>query len=142
MEATFGLWRYCISVLSVKKCQDISSHPENFDSGSYSRIQAAVGLITAACVLSGISTFCLLACAILGDNAHKILLLIMKLLVFASFILGTIGVALGIYTVVKNPLADQSYISITISLGAAALLGIAACIINLIGAIIALFIRK
>jgi hypothetical protein len=64
------------------------------------------------------------------------LLLAAKGLVFASLIMGIIGVAIGIS--VTTDIVNISYKS---SLGAAAIIGIVALIINLSGAIVALLVK-
>ncbi|CAF3909343.1 unnamed protein product, partial [Rotaria sp. Silwood1] len=141
-ETTIGLWRYCASLSNIKTCQDISSQLENIATDVYHRIRAAEAFVTLACILSGISTFCLFVCALMGDNVHQILLWTSKGLAFSSFIMGTVGVALGISAILSNPITNQSVITVTITMGAASFVGIAAILINLVGAIIAVFIRK
>ncbi|CAF1454829.1 unnamed protein product [Rotaria sordida] len=142
IESTIGLWQYCAFVSNVKTCQSISSELESFDADTYHKIQAAEAFVTLACIMSGISTCCLLACALMGDNVHQILLWTSKGLAFSSFIMGTVGIALGIYAIFNNRLTNQLFTQLTITLGAASCIGIAAIVINLVGAIIAVFMRK
>jgi len=111
-------------------CEDLLCPSENFTSSFCSKTLAARVFLTLSCILSGISgTLSIIYCAISGDKIHRRLLLTEKGLAFASLIMGIIGVALGISA------AMTVEINTKLRLGDAAIIGIAAVGINLIGAI-------
>ncbi|CAF3904752.1 unnamed protein product, partial [Rotaria sp. Silwood1] len=133
-ELTFGLWRGCVNALDIKVCNAICT-PEIEENSVCSKIKAARAFITLACILSGISAICLIVYSLMGDNKPRILLLAIQGLVFACLIMGIIGVAIGISTATNTG-------PLTRDLGAAAIVGIVAVVINVVGAIVALLIRQ
>jgi hypothetical protein len=130
------MWKLCGSTAYEKVCADYTCISRNDNSGTCSKLSAAKAFVTLACILSGISALCLFACIVTTDNIHRMLLLAAKGLVFASLITGIIGVAVGISA--TTDLANTLFKS---SLGAAAIIGIVALIINLSGAIVALLVK-
>jgi hypothetical protein len=87
--------------------------------------------------MSGIAAICLYSFAVTRDNTNGILLLAIKGLVFVCLIAGIIGVAVG-----ANATQSLGQGGVNLNLGAAAIIGIVAIIVNLGGGIAALFIQK
>ncbi|CAF1463924.1 unnamed protein product [Rotaria sordida] len=133
---TYGLWRSCVTVSNMKQCVAITCPSENDEIGFCSKILVARAFVTISCVLSGISAICLLVYTIIGDSAPRVLLLVAKGLVLACLIMGIIGVAVGI-----NAKIDTGS-EVKLQLGAAAIIGIVAIIINFFGIIATLSIRQ
>lgn len=74
------------------------------------------------------------------DKIPEKLLTAVRVLIFLCYIMGTIGVVIGIiifYTDVKN-----IGLEIKVELGAAAIIGIIAIIFNFFGGIVTLFINR
>jgi hypothetical protein len=97
-----------------------------------SKILAARAFMTLACIISGITAICSFASAVTNDNTNRILLLATKGLVFVCLVMGIIGVAVGSD-------ASVNFGGGELKLGAAAIVGIVAIIINFGGAIAAVF---
>jgi hypothetical protein len=136
-EGTVGLWQRCGTSPVPKFCDSIPCPSEESGAASLcSKILAARAFMTLACIISGITAVCSFACAVTKDNTNRILLLATKGLVFVCLVMGIIGVAVGSNATV-NPGGDI----IKFRLGAAAIVGIVAIIINFGGAIVALFIQ-
>ncbi|CAF2955200.1 unnamed protein product [Rotaria sp. Silwood2] len=93
---------------------------------------AARAFITIACILSGLSVVCLVMCAVIKTDSNHIVFMISKALPFVSFVAGIIGLAVGI-AFVTAPGGRK--------ISSAAFVGIAAVVINMIGAALALLIR-
>ena len=132
---TLGLWRLCLALGGGKACGDFSCTGDGVDQNTCSRIIAARAFVTLACILSGISVLCLIASAVISGDANRIAVLAAKGLVFACLIMGIIGVAVGI----SGTIAFRT--GIKFDIGAAAIIGIIAIIINLVGAIVTLLIK-
>lgn len=85
--------------------------------------------------MPGLSAFLLLSSAVIYNNTKKILLIAGKVFAFACFIMGIIGVTIGINNATKN------VSNIKLKWGTATLIGIIAVIINFFGAIGSLLIK-
>ncbi|CAF1631779.1 unnamed protein product [Adineta ricciae] len=138
-ESSIGLWRVCLTVFGVHTCSDHVSSCESIK-GEHANVchkmLAARAFMTLACIFSAISATCLFACLLESINKNTNVITMIKIIPFVCFIMGIIGLALGIsYTTVTGPEI------ISMSLGAGAILAIIAVILNLIGAILALIIR-
>jgi hypothetical protein len=137
-EVTYGLWQFCETYQGSKTCDTIQCPGNGYDSGFCSKILASRAFVTLACIMSGIAAICLFSFAVTRENTNGILLLATKGLVFACVIAGIIGVAVGANVTVS--IDDGSGLSF--NLGAAAIVGIVAIIINFVGGIAAIFIQK
>jgi hypothetical protein len=136
LDYTLGLWQDCYSNLDGKNCKALPCPTEKDESGFCSKILAARVFITLTCIVSAISALCLFLCTMIKDNTNRILLLAIKGLVFVSLSTGIIGVTRGINgTTTVNPS------EVKLDLGAAAIIGIVAIVINFAGAIVSLFIK-
>lgn len=129
-----GLWKYCTSDAFLHTCQDIPILNDN--TGIFTKIQTARAFVTLACILSGISMLSLIASAFMGDQVHKRFLWIIKGLCSASIVVGIVSVAIAAASLKHNALSSQ------ISIEYATILAITAVIMNVIGTIVAIFIRK
>lgn len=89
--------------------------------------------MTLACIISAIVTLGLLVTARTSEITNQTLLTITKGLAFACLIMGIIGVAVGINAITGGGSG--------LSMGAGAILGILAIIINLGGAIVAVLVK-
>ncbi|CAF3412804.1 unnamed protein product [Rotaria socialis] len=83
------------------------------------------------CLLPAVAALCLLASAILTDLS-KLLAMMVKIVPFSSLLVGVIGVGVGINFVTYKTV---------FSIGAAAIVGILALILNLAGTILAFLIQ-
>jgi len=136
-EYTSGLWQSCETSPDTKSCVSVKCPSEVSGSTSVcSKILAARAFMTLACIISGIAAICSFACAVTKDSTNRILLLGTKGLVFLCLVMGIIGVAVGINATLNSGLDEIGF-----KLGAAAIVGIVAIIINFGGAIAALFIK-
>jgi len=136
-ETTIGLWQGCVTTPDEKSCESIPCPSEQSGAASLcSKILAARAFMTLACIISGITAVCSFACAVTKDNTNRILLLATKGLVFVCLVTGIIGVAVGSNASLNYGGGEGEF-----KLGAAAIVGIVAIIINFGGAIAALFIK-
>ncbi len=136
-ESTFGLWQLCSTTPDTKSCDSIKCPSEVSGDASFcSKILAARAFMTLACIISGITAIWSFACAVTKDNINRILILGTKGLVFVCLVMGIIGVAVG-----SNASLNFGGGELELKLGAAAIVGIIAIIINFGGAIAALFIK-
>ncbi|CAF3393165.1 unnamed protein product [Rotaria socialis] len=134
-ESTIGLWKRCRSTDGHKECHDIECSSSNDMNNDCGKRLAARAFVTLACIFSGISTICLLVCAVTGDNTSKTMLLAAKGLVIVCLVMGVIGIGIGIDVHHRN-LPIQN-----LKLGAAAIIGIVAIILNFFAAITAGFMK-
>ncbi|CAF1661271.1 unnamed protein product [Adineta ricciae] len=138
-ESSIGLWRVCLTVVEVQICYGDVSSCESIKgelASACHKMLAARSFVTLACIFSAISGICLFACLLESINKNTNVITMIKIIPIICFIIGIIGLALGIsYTTVTGPEI------ISMSLGAGAILAIIAVILNLIGVILALTIR-
>ncbi|CAF3595869.1 unnamed protein product [Adineta steineri] len=134
---TYGLWKKCDQGPDGSECELLKCPMKDDDSSVCSRILAGRAFMTLACILSGITTISLFICAFTDVGKNRILLLITKASAFVCLIMGIIGVGVG-----GSIIQILSEGSVKFSLGAASTLGIIAIIINLVGAIVSLFIKQ
>ncbi|CAF1442166.1 unnamed protein product [Adineta steineri] len=134
---SIGLWRQCESELNVITCGSLGCPSENDIPGFCGRILASRAFMTLTCILSGFTTISLFICAFTDVGKNRILLLITKALAFVCLIMGIIGVGVG-----GSIIEILGKVSGKPSLSAASTLGIIAIIINLVGAIVSLFIKQ
>ncbi|CAF3741629.1 unnamed protein product [Rotaria socialis] len=126
---TIGLWQGCISIPGYTQCSALVC----LLPGSTPCIKngAARAFVTLACIFSAVAALCLLASAILTDLS-KLLAMMVKIVPFSSLLVGVIGVGVGINLVTYKTV---------FSIGAAAIVGILALILNLAGTILAFLIQ-
>ncbi|CAF1482332.1 unnamed protein product [Adineta steineri] len=134
---SYGLWQYCSTVSGSTTCANINCPSATDDNGYCNRLMASRAFMTIACILSGIAAICLLICAFIDEKISRILLLAAKVLAFVCVIMGIIGVATGGSAI---QVYFQNTNQLNFSTGFA--LGIVAIVINLVGAIVSLFIKQ
>ena len=131
-----GLWKGCLSIAGITACYDIECTTADDNRSLCSKALAGRAFMTLACILSGICAICLFVYAVVSDKVPKIMLIASKVLAFITLIMGIIGVGVGGSITQTLNEAGAGY-----SLGASAIVGIIAVIINLGGAIASLFIQ-
>ncbi len=138
-ETTIGLWKLCGTTPDEKSCESIKCPSEVSELATFcSKILAARAFMTLACILSGITAICSFGSAVTNDNTNRILVLATKGLVFVCLVMGIIGVAVG-SNASLNFFGGGGEGAPQFKLGAAAIVGIVAIIINFGGAIAAVF---
>jgi hypothetical protein len=130
---TLGLWQKCTSGFGdgMKCTAAVCGEHEDFFTNSCGPVMAARAFITLVCIVSAISTVCLIKYARKGENADRNLLVAGRILLFVCFIMGIIGVAIGINATTGG---------VTSIIGAAGTLGIIAIITNFGGAVASVLI--
>ncbi|CAF0871796.1 unnamed protein product [Adineta ricciae] len=132
----FGLWQACLSIIGVTVCSDIKCPEADGNTSFCRKVLTGRAFMTLACILSGICAICLIVYAAVSDKVPNIVLIASKVLAFITLIMGIIGVGVGgsISQTLNETFGRYS-------LGASAIVGIIAVIINLGGAIASLFIQ-
>jgi hypothetical protein len=95
-------------------------------------MQTARAFITIACILSAVTTACVVGCAFVKEDSNGILIRLAKVLSFVTLVGGIIGVAVGISHAIPHSL---------VRISVAAILGIIALVFNLASAIVVLLIK-
>ncbi len=130
---TLGLWQKCRSdsedgrICTAAVC---GIH-EDFFTDDCGSVMAARAFITLVCIISAISTVCLIVYARQGENTDRRLLVAVRILLFVCFIMGIIGVAIGINVTTGG---------VTGLIGTAGIMGILAIITNFGGAVASVLI--
>ncbi len=131
-----GLWRGCQTTPVGSRC---SSTPSSCPSGLpplimsiCHKMMAAKAFMTFACLLSVFSVLCIFSNLTDNTNSNSMMIMACRILPGVCVVSGIIGVALGIAYI-----NDQEVLSI----GAAAILGIVAVVLNLGGAALTILIR-
>ena len=137
MLDTYGLWQSCSSYLGTQTCVAYQCPIDGDTTDFCGKIYAGRAFVTLACIMSGLITICLYSFAVTRDKTHHILLLATKGLGFACLVMGIIGVAVG--ATATQSLGEGG---INLNLGAGAIIGIIAILVNFGGAIAALFVTK
>ena len=131
-----GLWRGCSTVPGAAFCLDtVSSCPSELPPSLVAichKMIAAKAFMTLACLLSAFSALCIFSNLTNNTNSNSMMIMICRLLPVLCFVCGIIGVGLGIAYI-----TDQELLKIS----TAAILGIAAVVLNLIGAVLTVLIR-
>ncbi|CAF1482384.1 unnamed protein product [Adineta steineri] len=133
----YGLWQYCTTYSGSSTCANINCPSATGDNDYCSRILASRAFMTIACILSGITTICLFICECIDKKISRILSLAAKVLAFVCVIMGIVGVGTGGSAI---RLLSQNTNQLNFSTGFA--LGVVAIVINLVGAIVSLFIKQ
>ena len=134
IKVTTGLWKGCATESGQTECATLSCPSAVLSDAVCGKILATRALITLACIASAISVVLLLLTTKLSGGQNMMLLLIPKIVAAVTFMIGIIGVALGIYTFKEDT-------NSLVKLGAAAILGIIALIVNLVGVVVAALVR-
>ncbi|CAF1187018.1 unnamed protein product [Adineta steineri] len=133
---TYGLWQACRTYSTTSSCGNINCPASSNDNGYCGRLMAGRAFMTLACIFSGIAAICLLVCAFADEKISRILTIAGKVLAFVCVIMGIIGVATGGSA---QQVLWQGYNQLNLTAGFG--LGIVAFIINLVGAIVSLFVK-
>jgi hypothetical protein len=139
IKASAGLWRSCGSISGNTICSDLPSSCSlviGESAGICHKMMAARAFVTIACIISGISAICLFACALQIINQNQRVIMISKALAIGSFVMGVIGLAIGIAVTTYTGI-----LPIKASLSVAAILAIVAVVTNLLGTVLAMMIR-
>lgn len=129
-----GLWKGCGTVYDTLACGNLvclSTSLGGSDS-QCAKMLTARTFVTIACIMSILSVIFLFARLVESADSNRIVILISKSLPLITLIAGIIGVAVGIAFVTYKD---------ALKINAAAILGIVALVINLVGAILAAIIR-
>lgn len=131
-----GLWRGCQNTADGSLClSTTSSCPSGLPPSILSichKMIAAKAFMTFACLLSVFSVLCIFSNLTDNTNSNSMTIMACRILPGVCVVSGIIGVALGIAYI-----NDQEVLSI----GAAAILGIVAIVLNLGGAALTILIR-
>jgi len=138
VKSTVGLWRTCVSSDDTTKCLKLAltcSQETSESLPACNEMMVSRAFTTIACIISALSALCLFACAIIRTDSNRIVMIISKILPLISLVAGVIGVAVGIAFINNStPLLDYE-------IDVAAIMGITAVAINVIGALFTLMIR-
>lgn len=134
VTAIGGLWKKCVFINEEEFCESVMCWNDSKILYSCQRLAAGYLLIL-SCILTVLAAIYLLLCIIKKDKKYTRYLFMVKILIGISFLIGLIGVIIGIittYTVNTHVMA---------SMGPAAFLALIALIINFIAVMISLFIH-
>lgn len=134
-STTTGLWKTCTG----ERCSSFDCSSSSYSSSTCGQIMAARAFLTLTCLLSPFIGAGFILWAFLHDRMPSVLLLVLKIGIFVCLLFGIIGVAIGIAATIKP--SEISTSSISVSIGAGAILGIIAIIANLVGGIIGAIVR-
>ena len=132
---TVGLWQTCAQLSETKVCNRLSC-----PSGSGSicgKIHAARAFMTLACIVSAFAVVLLLLMIFAKNSINNLLLMVSKILPFICLLMGILGVALGTSATTGSQFED----GYQLELGAAAIVGIVALVINFAAGVMAFFIK-
>ena len=125
LKTEFGLWKTCekTALATLVLCADVPVRCKIPGARSAcKKISIIKGFLTTACVVSGLCALALLVCGIAREDSNRAILLISKALLFLSFTVELIAVAVG--------LSFMTDALIRFKIGVSAIMGIIAVTIN------------
>ena len=131
ITAEVGLWASCASVGDTRKCERVTVCDLDASLTVCTKLKVARAFMTIACLLAPIAAIVFFIQVVLGSNLRKALVYIGVVLTAVTLIAGIIGVAVGGALIGEDSGAK---------LAAAAIIGIIALIINLVGVIIGILV--
>ncbi|CAF3740713.1 unnamed protein product [Rotaria sp. Silwood1] len=138
ITVTYGLWKVCVGAGAKPSCANVDC--SMLSSARCSKMKVARAFITIACILSALAALCALICVFLSPELGKPLSIVTKILPFATLIAGIIGVAVDI-ALAFDFFSEQIGLWNKKTVGAAGIMMIVALVLNLFGAIAAIFIQ-
>ena len=129
---TVGIWKSCVTLINTKTCFPIPCNEDNGPINDCVKLYGGRILFIGVCMITAISAFCLFLIALVTDDRNKFLLVLIKMLVLASLLMGVIVVSVILYST-RISLFETS-------LGTSAHLALIAIVINFIGTAFSLLI--
>ena len=136
---TFGLWKVCldgsVSSSTRTECANIRCSTKDSASDACVKLLYARIMITAACIFTPIAAILLVLFIQKQELFNRSTSITMKALIVGSLLAGILGLSLGINGITGNAKG-------AVKIGYAAIFAIVAVLLNFLGTIAGLFMRK